>query len=338
MQPINFNDQLQVLDNLELILSNDCYNQNLFKTADEIRQKYHGDGVHLRGLIEFSNYCNRSCYYCGLRKENKNPERYRLSQKEIISAALTAEELGYGTVVLQSGEDNHFTLEIIAEIVKEIKEKTDLAITLSLGERTKEEYQEWRQAGADRYLLRFETSDPQLYEKLHPAGNFQNRIDNLYWLKESGYQLGSGSLIGLPDQSVQNLADDLRLYKKLDLDMVGLGPFLMNPNTPLAGEDNGSFELTLKMLALTRIILPKAHLPATTALGTVDSKGREKALQKGANVMMPNVTPREYRANYQLYPDKICTDENPVDCSHCIPARLKTIDRFPATGPGHSLK
>lgn len=338
MESISFNDRNQVLNNLGLILSCNHYNQQLFKTADQVRQKYHGDGVHLRGLIEFSNYCSRSCYYCGLRKENKAPERYRLSQEEIISAALTAEELGYGTVVLQSGEDNYFTQEIIAKIVKEIKEKTGLAITLSLGERTKEDYQVWRQAGADRYLLRFETSDPKLYEKLHPAGSFQNRIDNLYWLKESGYQLGSGSLIGLPGQTVQSLASDLRLYKELDLDMVGLGPFLMNPETPLAESQNGSFELTLKMLALTRIILPKAHLPATTALGTIDNKGREKALQNGANVMMPNVTPREYRANYQLYPDKICIDENPLDCSQCIPARLKTIDRFPAKGPGHALK
>lgn len=338
MKSINFNDQNQVLNNLDLILSYNHYNQELFKTADEIRQKYHGDGVHLRGLIEFSNYCSRSCYYCGLRKENIVPERYRLSQKEIISAALTAEELGYGTVVLQSGEDNYFTQEIIAEIVQAIKEKTDLAITLSLGERTKEDYQVWRQAGADRYLLRFETSDSELYHQLHPAGSFQNRIDNLYWLQESGYQLGSGSLIGLPGQTIQSLASDLRLYKELDLDMVGLGPFLMNPNTPLAESQNGSFELTLKMLALTRIILPKAHLPATTALGTIDSKGREKALENGANVMMPNVTPREYRANYQLYPDKICIDESPVDCSQCIPARLKTIERFPAKGPGHSLK
>ncbi|MFW5790656.1 MAG: [FeFe] hydrogenase H-cluster radical SAM maturase HydE [Bacillota bacterium] len=338
MEPVNFNDQNQVLNNLELILSSKDYDQDLFKAADKIRQKYHGDKVHLRGLIEFSNYCSRSCYYCGLRRENKKPERYRLSKGEIVSAALTAKELGYGTVVLQSGEDRYFTQEKITEIVKEIKAKTDLAITLSLGERTKKDYQVWREAGADRYLLRFETSDPELYQKLHPAGRFQDRIDNLYWLKESGYQLGSGSLIGLPGQTVQSLAGDLRLYKKLDLDMVGLGPFLMNPDTPLAGTENGSFELTLKMLALTRIILPKAHLPATTALGTINSKGREKALQKGANVMMPNVTPKEYRANYQLYPDKICTDESPVDCSHCIPARLKTIDRYPARGPGHSLK
>ena len=338
MESINFNDQNQVLNNLELILSKDDYNQALFKAADKTRQKYHGDGVHLRGLIEFSNHCSRSCYYCGLRRENKKPERYRLSQAEIISAALTAEKLGYGTVVLQSGEDNYYTQAKISEIIKKIKAKTGLAITLSLGERTKEDYQSWREAGADRYLLRFETSDPELYHKLHPAGSFQNRIENLYWLKESGYQLGSGSLIGLPGQTVKSLASDLRLYKELDLDMVGLGPFLVNPNTPLADNQNGSFELTLKMLALTRIILPKAHLPATTALGTINNKGREKALQKGANVLMPNVTPKEYRANYQLYPDKICTDESPVDCSQCIPARLKTIDRYPAKGPGHSLK
>ncbi|MGM0419764.1 MAG: [FeFe] hydrogenase H-cluster radical SAM maturase HydE [Bacillota bacterium] len=309
----------------------------IYQRADRLRKNIHGDKVHLRGLIEFSNFCRRSCYYCGLRKENRRIKRYRMKNKEIIAAAETALNLGYGTVVLQSGEDPYITKNMMTEIIKEIKVRTGLAVTLSLGERTKEEYVIWKEAGADRYLLRFETSDPDLYQNLHPYGSLSTRLKHLHWLKEIGYQVGSGSLVGLPGQSEKSLLADLDLYRSLELDMVGIGPYLVNPDTPLADKDNGSLDLTYKMIALTRIKLPYAHLPATTALGSLDRQGREKALQIGANVMMPNVTPKKYRSDYKLYPNKICTDETPFDCSLCVPGRLKSIKRYPAKGPGHAL-
>ena len=312
--------------------------KHLCNTADRIREKNVGDKVYLRGIIEFSNYCDQNCNYCGLRKENKKLQRYKLSPEEIVEMAADAYELGYKTIVLQSGEDK-YSADKISWIIKEIKNKTlDSAITLCLGEREYDEYEEWYAKGADRYLLKHETSDPELYKKLHPEMSYKERIDAIYKLKEIGYQIGSGNMIGLPGQSLATIASDIKLFKEMDLDMVGIGPFVSHPETPLSKEGAGSLELTLKAVAVTRLLLPLAHIPATTALGTIDDNGRQKALMAGANIVMPNVTKGEYREYYQIYPDKICVKEEPDDCRNCIGGLISSLNRIPAAERGDSFK
>lgn len=300
---------------------------SILKKANEVRFQYKGDEVHLRGLIEFSNICKRNCLYCGLRGENSNVKRYRLLPDEIIKIAKNGSVLGYKTVVLQSGEDDFYDVEKMTHIISEIK-KFNLAITLSIGEKTYDEYKAYKEAGADRFLLRIETTDKNLYEKMHPKASFENRIKCLYNLKELGYETGTGSLVGLPNQTIDSLADDILFYKKLDADMVGIGPFIPHPDTPLAGGINeANFNLALRMMAITRILMPDINIPATTAMETINRDGRKIALQSGANVVMPNITTEEYRAKYEIYPGKICVNESPDVCRKCIENKIKAIGR-----------
>ncbi len=308
--------------------------QLLFQAADFVRKNYVGDGVYLRGLIEFSNYCKNDCFYCGLRRANTQAQRYRLTPKQIIGMAQQAAQYGYKTVVLQSGEDPQFDTDTMCHIIREIK-KYDLALTLSIGEKLREEYAAYKQAGADRYLLRIETTDKALYEKLDPGMSWDNRVRCLNDLKELGYEVGSGSLVGLPGQTLESLANDLLFFKQLPVDMAGIGPFIPHPHTPLAGErTTGHFELSLKMMALMRLLLPDINIPATTAMETLHPQGRLLALQCGANVVMPNVTQGEFRKKYELYPGKICTGESPEQCRGCIQAKIESIGRFVAPGKG----
>lgn len=313
-------------DEIIEILNTDSKNQELFKSADETRKKYVGDEVHLRGLVEFSNICKRGCKYCGLRSENKKLERYRILKDEIVLCAQNAVNMGYRTIVLQSGEDDFYSADKLCEIIKEIK-TLDVALTLSIGEKTYDEYKEMKKAGADRYLLRIETTDEDLYKKMHPNMSYKNRVECLYNLKKLGYETGTGCLVGLPGQTFESLADDILFFKSLDADMVGIGPFIPNENTPLCDEKGGSFELALKVMALTRLVLPNINIPATTAMETLNPNGRIIALQSGANVVMPNVTPVEYRAKYEIYPNKICLNDKPEKCRGCIEGKIKSIGR-----------
>lgn len=310
----------------------------LFDAANSIRSQYMGDEVHLRGIIEFSNYCRRNCIYCGIRKDNENLERYRLSPEEIVSIAQRGAKLGYKTVVLQSGEDSWYTVDILCEIIEEIKKKSDIAITLCCGEFTFSQYLKLRNAGADRYLLKHETANPNLYQKLHPDMSFENRIQCLRRLKEMGYQVGTGIMVGLPNQTITDLADDILLMKELDADMIGIGPFIPHGETPFANSTQGNLDQVLKMIAITRLVLPYAHIPATTAIGTIDSQGRQRALQVGANVVMPNITPPNYRDKYQVYPNKICLNEEPEHCRACISKIISSLGRRVAEGYGHCPK
>ena len=310
----------------------------LLAAADRIRKEKMGDEVHLRGLIEFSNYCERNCLYCGLRRSNNSLARYRMDKEEILAVARAGAALGYKTVVLQSGEDSFYTAQLLAEITEQLKSELDLAITLSVGERSREEYKLWREAGADRYLLKHETADRELYRSLHPDMAFDNRRRCLYWLRELGYQVGSGCMVGLPGQTTQSMADDLLFLRELDVEMAGIGPFIPNPSTPLGQEPGGTAAMTLKMIALARLLLPLAHLPATTALGTIDCEGRQKALRAGANVVMPNISPNRYRRMYEIYPNKICLDDNPAHCRNCIGGIIASLGRTVAADCGHSPK
>ena len=321
-----------------MLLKEDIDNLDyLLDKADEKRKEICGDEVHLRAIIEFSSYCNQNCFYCGLRRDNQKLSRYQLDKKEIVETAEMAASLGYQTVVLQSGEDKYSAFKI-AEIIEEIKKKTELAITLSLGERDFGAYKIWREAGADRYLLKHEIADQLLYEKYHPGMSYENRIESLKYLKSLGYQIGSGVIIGLPEQTEEILAEDLLLSQKLDLDMIGSGPFIPHAETPLKDSSQGTVEMTLKFTALSRLLLPLSHIPATTALGTIDDEGRQKALLAGANVVMPNVTDSKYREQYQIYPEKICINEEAGDCRQCIGGIIASLGRRVSQSKGHSLK
>ncbi len=318
-------------------LSTDTKNEELFNYADKIRHDYVGDSVHLRGLIEFSNICKRQCMYCGLRSNNKNIERYRILEDELLETVKNAVSLGYKTIVLQSGEDEFYTTEKLVRIIKEIK-KFDIALTLSIGEREEEEYREFKKAGADRYLLRIETTDEKLYKKMHPASSFKNRIKCLENLKKLGYEVGTGSLIGLPEQTISSIADDILFFKEIDADMVGIGPFIPHPNTPLKNSNEGDFNLALKAMALTRILLKNINIPATTAMETINPNGRIIALKSGANVVMPNVGNTIYRKKYEIYPGKICLNDGAQKCRNCIEQKIKSIDRYIASDYGFRQK
>lgn len=309
----------------------------LFAAADEVRRSRVGDGVHLRALIEISNHCARTCRYCGLRAGNRHLPRYRMEPEEIVAVAMEAAALGYRTVVMQSGEDSWYEAEAIAAIVRQIKAEADVAITLCVGERPREDYVAWREAGADRYLLRIETSDRDLYRQLHPRMSFDNRLRCLHLLRELGYQVGTGVLIGLPGQSAEHLARDVQFFAKFQPNMIGMGPFIPNPNTPLAGCSGGDVASTLRMIALSRLLVPDAHIVATTALGSIDPLGREKGLQAGADVMMPNMTPGQYRSLYEIYPNKICIAETGSKCRGCTDLRLRAIGRHVAQDRGDAL-
>ncbi|MBT9137552.1 MAG: (FeFe) hydrogenase maturase subunit HydE [Syntrophomonadaceae bacterium] len=306
--------------------------------ADSVRARFCGEEVHLRGVIEFSNFCCRDCLYCGLRCSNKKLTRYRMTKEEIIECALRGAYVGIKTIVLQSGDDYEYSAEVISEIVQRIKEKADVAITLSVGERDYKDYYLWRKAGADRFLLKHETANPVLYSRLHPGQTLKDRLKILGWLRELGYQVGAGNLVGLPGQTVKDIADDILLMKELGLEMAGIGPFIPHPDTPLGRERGGTLNMTLRVLAVARIILRDVHLPATTAIGSIHPEGREKALKAGANVVMPNITPKKYRPLYQIYPGKICLDEDPEKCLGCLTKRIASCGRTIAKDKGHSLK
>ena len=315
------------------ILKDDSNNDWLFSLADKTREEYVGDEVHLRGLIEFSNICKRQCKYCGLRCEDKFIDRYRISKENIISYAEHAVNMGYKTIVLQSGEDEYYNTDLMCEIIAGIK-KLGVALTLSIGEKTYEEYKAFKEAGADRYLIRIETTDKTLYNQMHPNMDFYNRVRCLKDLGRLGYEVGTGCLVGLPNQTIESLADDILFFKEINADMVGIGPFIPHPHTPLKDSATGSFTLALKVMALTRILLKDINIPATTAMETLNPNGRIIALQSGANVVMPNVTTTEYRAKYEIYPNKICINENPDKCKGCISAKIQSIGRSVSTSFG----
>jgi biotin synthase len=310
----------------------------LIAAGDEVRRRYVGDEVHIRALVEFSNVCARHCNYCGLRAPNTNVERYRMSPDEIVELAVHLRAKGLMTLVLQSGEDPHYTGEMIADIVRRVKSAADMAITLCVGERSYEDYRMWKEAGADRYLLRHETASRELYRLLHPDSDFDNRMRCLHWLRELGYQVGAGCMVGMPHQTVEHMADDIEFYRDFQPDMAGIGPFIPHPDTPLAGFPAGTLEMTLKMVALTRIVTRNALLPATTAIGSIDDLGREKALEAGADVVMPNYTPLKYRVHYEIYPNKRCISEDPEHCHGCMRMRIQSVGRTVSTAHGHSRK
>lgn len=310
--------------------------ESLFRAADAVRRRVVGDEVHLRGVIEFSNHCRRHCLYCGIRADNRRLERYRMQPAEIVAAARRGVELGYKTIVLQSGEDPWYTRETLAEIIRSIKE-WGVAVTLCVGERPREDYACWREAGADRYLLKHETANPRLYARLHPGMHLADRLNHLRWLKELGYQVGAGNIVGLPGQTLADLADDLLLLRDLRVEMAGIGPFIPHPDTPLGQYPPGSVSLTLRVLAVARLLLPWCHLPATTALATLNPEARRLTLLRGANVVMPNLTPARYRRNYEIYPNKICLDEDPGHCRLCLHQLVSGLGRRLAAGPGHGL-
>ena len=308
----------------------------LMQAADEVRKNSVGDEVHLRGIIEFSNYCRQQCCYCGLRAGHSTAGRYRLTYEQILDTAEAAAKTGYRTLVLQSGEDPAISAAFVADITREIK-KLDVAVTLSCGERSYEVYKLWRQAGADRYLIKQETADPALYKSIRPGHTLAERLQCQKWLKELGYQLGSGCMIGLPGQNIQTLARDLQLMKELQADMSGMGPFIPHPETPLRFGTTGSISMTLKMLATARLYMPWILLPATTALASLHPEGRELALRAGANVIMPNVTPEAVRSLYQIYPGKLNTEDNMKDYYNRIRTMIESEGRTVASGFGHSF-
>ncbi|MCH5251471.1 MAG: [FeFe] hydrogenase H-cluster radical SAM maturase HydE [Lachnospiraceae bacterium] len=312
--------------------------EELFARARTVREREYGTAVYTRGLIEFSNYCRNDCYYCGIRKSNANAERYRLTKEEILLCAREGYELGFRTFVLQSGEDMWFTKERIEEIIRQIKKEfPDCAITLSLGERSREEYECWYEAGADRYLLRHETADEYHYRKLHPENmSLANRKECLFMLRKIGYQVGAGFMVGSPFQTVDNLVTDLRFLQELKPHMIGIGPYLSHQDTPFAGEKNGSYEKTLVLLGILRLMFPRVLLPATTALGTIAPDGREKGLLAGANVVMPNLSPVRVRKQYELYDNKICTGEESAQCRNCLGLRVESVGYELAVDRGDS--
>lgn len=301
--------------------------QYLYKKAEEVRQKNYGTDVYIRGLIEFTNYCKNDCYYCGIRRSNRNADRYRLSEEEILDCCAKGYELGFRTFVLQGGEDPYFTDDRICKIVSEIKTAyPDCALTLSIGEKSKECYTSYYNAGADRYLLRHETADCVHYSQLHPSElSAENRQKCLYDLKEIGYQIGCGIMVGSPGQTLEHIVSDLRFMEKLQPHMIGIGPFIPHKDTPFANESAGTLKDTLHLLAILRLMFPDVLLPATTALGTIHPLGREMGIKAGANVVMPNLSPSSVREKYILYDGKICTGDEAAECRYCMERRMKNI-------------
>ncbi|SKB63227.1 biotin synthase [Lachnospiraceae bacterium] len=308
----------------------------LFQTARRTAQQNFKNEVYIRGLVEFTNFCKNDCYYCGIRCGNAKADRYRLTEEEILSCCDLGDELGFRTFVLQGGEDPYFTDERICHIVKAIKEKhPSCAVTLSIGEKSYESYKKYYDAGADRYLLRHETADPEHYSKLHPAGmSCENRKKCLHDLKEIGYQVGCGIMVGSPYQTIDNIYEDIVFMQELQPHMIGIGPFIAHKDTPFGNEPDGSVDHTLKLLAVLRLLFPKVLLPATTALGTADVMGREKGILAGANVLMPNLSPTNVRGKYLLYDGKICTGDEAAECNMCLRRRVERIGYHIAEGRG----
>ena len=321
-------------DIVQLLKSENNDRQLLFAKAKKIKEQEIGNLVHFRGLIELSNICSKDCYYCGIRKSNKNFARYNISDEQVLKAAEFAYKENYGSLVIQSGEieSEKFTNRI-ENLLRQIKElsNNELGITISLGEQTPEVYKKWFDAGAHRFLLRIESSNKNLFEKIHPKNkkhSFERRLDCLKSLKKIGYQTGTGVMIGLPFQTYENLADDILFMRDFDIDMCGMGPFIEHPDTPLFKFKDqlmpleNRFDLTLKMIAVLRIVMKDINIASATALQAIDPMGREKALKIGANIIMPNITPEKYRDDYSLYTNKPCTDEEPEQCKGCLDARI----------------
>ena len=330
------------LEQLKLLLEiNDDESVRFIREeAVKVCQKTYGNQVFIRGLIEFTNFCKNDCYYCGIRRSNLHADRYRLTKEQMLDCCASGYELGFRTFVLQGGEDGYFTDDKICDLVSAIKEKyPDCAVTLSIGEKSKESYKCYFDAGADRYLLRHETADEAHYKKLHPEKmSLSHRKQCLWDLKEIGYQVGCGFMVGSPGQTVETLYEDLQFIRELQPHMVGIGPFISQKDTPFADKASGTMEQTLKLLAIIRLIQPHVLLPATTALGTIHPKGRELGILSGANVVMPNLSPVNVREKYKLYDNKICTGDEAAECRYCMENRMKSIGYEVAVSRGDYIE
>ncbi len=335
-----YNDAPSIREDIQTLLSvEDKYGLKvIFNYADDVRRQHMGEGILLRGLIEFSNICSNTCFYCGLNIDNANLVRYRLSEDQLYSSLSELVSYGIKTVVLQSGEDANLDVNWLARIIAIIKKNFGIAVTLSVGERSYSDYKLWRSSGADRYLLKIEASDGKLYESIHRQRSVDTRIKALYDLKGLGYQVGSGIMVGLPGQTTEMIAKDIMFFKEMDFDMIGIGPFIPHPQTVFAYEKQGDYLLTLKTIALTRIVVKNAHMPSTTALGTLGKEHQIEGLRAGANVLMPNFTPLPYRSLYDLYPNRKCKDEHGARCVGCMDKMAADVDRIIDYSVGHSLK
>ena len=318
----DFDELLYLLNNFD-----DSTREELAKQAQSVSKQKFGNKIYVRGLIEFTSYCKNDCYYCGIRRSNINAQRYRLSKDDILSCCENGYSLGFRTFVLQGGEDGYYTDELIADIVRSIKEKyPDCAVTLSIGERSEKSYKLFFKAGADRYLLRHETANGEHYNKLHPNNmDLGDRINCLAYLKKIGYQTGCGFMVGSPYQTLENIVQDLRFIKNFKPHMIGIGPFIPHKDTPFADFEQGSLELTLVLISILRLMNRNALIPSTTALGTIHPMGREMGILAGANVVMPNLSPVSVRKKYMLYDNKICTGEEAAECKYCLSNRMKSI-------------
>ena len=330
------------LEQLKLLLETNDDEGIRFMREEAVKvcQKTYGNQVFIRGLIEFTNFCKNDCYYCGIRRSNSQADRYRLTKEQMLDCCASGYELGFRTFVLQGGEDGYFTDDKICDLVSAIKEKyPDCAVTLSIGEKSKESYKRYFDAGADRYLLRHETADEAHYKKLHPEEmSLAHRKQCLWDLKEIGYQVGCGFMVGSPGQTVETLYEDLQFIRELQPHMVGIGPFISQKDTPFADKASGTMEQTLKLLAIIRLIQPHVLLPATTALGTIHPKGRELGILSGANVVMPNLSPVNVREKYKLYDNKICMGDEAAECRYCMENRMKSIGYEVAVSRGDYIE
>lgn len=319
-------EKKELVDIIENINDEDL--EYLFSLARKRANEIYGNKIYIRGLIEISNYCKNDCYYCGIRCSNKNANRYRLTKEDILKCAKEGYKLGFRTFVIQGGEDSYYSDDMLVDILSSIKKDfPDCAITLSIGEKEKESYKKYFLAGANRYLLRHETANEEHYNKLHPKSlSLKHRKECLFNLKEIGYQVGSGFMVGSPYQTSENLAEDLLFIGRLKPHMVGIGPFISHKDTPFKDKSNGSVRTVLIMISLLRLINPNLLIPATTALGTIDPLGREKGVLAGANVVMPNLSPKSVRKKYMLYDNKICTGDEASECIVCLKNRMKKIN------------
>jgi len=330
-------DKRDVSDKELIRLIDEEYDEKyLFAAADSVRRKYYGDGVYLRGLIEVSNHCKNNCYYCGIRCGNAKVVRYRLTEEEILSCCDNGYRLGFRTFVMQGGEDAYYTDECMCGIIKNIKDRyPDCAITLSLGERSESSFKKMFDAGADRYLLRHETADYAHYSRLHPSEmSAENRQKCLFGLKKIGYQVGSGFMVGSPYQTSEHLVLDLRFLQRLKPEMIGIGPYITHKDTPFSHYPSGTLKKTLRLIAILRLMFPTALIPSTTALGTINPRGRELGLCAGANVVMPNLSPVSKRKLYDLYDNKICTGEGAAECCECLKRRIESVGYKVVCGRG----